>query len=306
MKETMGNTRLRVGRITLLALGMVFMFYSVLTATTPLLAEENYAGTTYSNLQATNPQLAKIIWHDHVGFGIVNFAGSLLVVILAWGGLARNLPLAWYSLIILGLTSLAFLLLAHVPFGISGFDHIGPGLILNAIYFLALAISRPRAGRTFQEPMKDKALRVGWITISAIGVVSMVYSVIIAATPLLGEAEYVGTTFANLQVANSKIANIIWHDMVSFGSITFGASLLGVFLAWKGLTNGSRLAWYSLLILGVALLVALPVAHFPIGNTSLVHIGPGFVLLAVYLVALAISAKAVFSKMRSGATEPAR
>lgn len=89
---------------------------------------------------------------------------------------------------------------------------------------------------------------------------------------------------------NPRIANVIWHDTVAFGTLVFGGSFVVVVLAWMDLSRGLRLAWYSLLILGLALLVALPLTHFPIGNTSLVHIGPGFVLLAIFLIVLAVSA----------------
>lgn len=275
------------------ALGILFMLYSILTATTPLLAEEDYAGTTFSDLKATNPRIANIVWHDHVGFGTVNFGLSLLVVILAWKGLSRGSSLAWHSLLIIGLTSLAWLLLAHLPMG--NF-HFLTGLVPNAIYFIALAISRSHGEQIMEGHVKDRRLTIGWILIFVLGIFSMAYSVIVATTPLLGEEEYVGTSFASLQATNPQIAKVIWHDTIAFGTIVFGGSLLVVVLAWKGLSKGSRLAWYSFLILGLTPLVALPLAHFPIGNTSFVHIGPGFILLTISLIALAVSAKLVFSK----------
>lgn len=239
----------------MLVLGVIFMIYSLVNATTPLLAEEDYGGTSFAGLQAANPRLANIIWHDHVGFGTVNFGISVLVVFLAWRGLSEGSMLAWYSLLILGLASLAWLLLAHLPVGNM---HFLPSLVPNAIYFIALSISRPHLKQVKREPLEDRGLRLAWRIIFAIGIISMVYSVQIAASPLLGEEEYVGTTFTNLQKTNARIANVIWHDTVAFGTLVFGGSFVVVILAWKGLSGGLRLAWYSLLILGLALLVALP------------------------------------------------
>ena len=145
---------------------------------------------------------------------------------------------------------------------------------------------------------KDRRLQVAWITFAVLSVVSMAYSVVIATTPLLGEEEFAGTSFAQLRVTNPRIADVIWHDTVAFGIVAFGVSFLGFVLAWKGLSRGSRLAWYSLLIIAVTYLGALLFAHVPIGNTSPAHLGAAYVIFPTYLVALAISMKPVFSASR--------
>lgn len=139
-------------------------------------------------------------------------------------------------------------------------------------------------------------LQAGWIIIFALGIVSMPLSVVIAATPMLGEEEYAGISYRNLQATNPQLANIIWHDTVAFGTLLFGISLLSTILSWKGLSQGSSLAWYSLLILGVTFLAAFLLAHFPIGNTSFQHIGLALVLQPIYYIGLAVSAKPVLSK----------
>ncbi len=144
------------------------------------------------------------------------------------------------------------------------------------------------------EAERDRLLKTGRIIIIIVGIISMLYSVVVATTPLLGEEAYVGTTYANLQVTNPSLARIIWHDTVGVGIITFFVSLTSVILGWKGLSRASSAAWYSLLVLWMGFVFALVLAHFPIGNTSFVHIGPGAILLSIDFLGIMLSARAVF------------
>lgn len=79
--------------------------------------EEDYAGVTFRELQVNDPSLAALIWHDYTGFGVLLFGVSLLAVVLAWKGFRMGARLAWTSLLVLGLTIVAFVLVAHLPIG---------------------------------------------------------------------------------------------------------------------------------------------------------------------------------------------
>lgn len=142
-------------------------------------------------------------------------------------------------------------------------------------------------------------LRVGWLTVLAIAVVFMIFSVIVVVTPLRGEEEYTGTTFSDIRSSNPQLANVIWHYTAAIGTIAFGTNLLIALLAWKGLSKGSRVAWYSTLLVAVTFAVSLVVAHVPIGHPSFEHWGPPVVLTAALLVGLAISAKPILSRSAS-------
>jgi hypothetical protein len=142
-----------------------------------------------------------------------------------------------------------------------------------------------------RESILSKRFKLGRRILVATSVVSAIYSVVVASTPLLGEEEYAGTSYVALQASNPRVASIIWHDTVGFGILLLGVSLLGIVLSWKGLVTAPSLAWNSLLLIGMTLLAALLLAHVPIGNTSLTHVGPGIVLLSLYFVGIALSSK---------------
>lgn len=137
---------------------------------------------------------------------------------------------------------------------------------------------------------------IGRAIIIGVGIFSMFYSVYFALTPLQGEEAYAGTTYSNLQATDPKLANILWHDGVALGSVSFAVSLLSVVLAWKGLPRAWGLAWNSLLILWAGFLAGLILAHFPIGNTSIGHIGPVVIALSADALGLALTAGPLFSK----------
>ena len=149
---------------------------------------------------------------------------------------------------------------------------------------------------SMEQRSKNGKLRAGWIITFLASVAFMAYSVIDASIPLLGEEQYVGKTYASLQVTDPKVANIIWHDTVLFGISLFAISLIMAVLSWRELSRGSRLAWYVLLLWGVGFFIAALVAHAPIGNTSFSHVGPATILLIIYLVGLGISANSVLKR----------
>jgi len=127
----------------------------------------------------------------------------------------------------------------------------------------------------------------------------MIVAVVTALNPLLGEeGEFVGQTFRELQVTNPRLADMVWHLSVGVSSLAFGASLLVVLLAWRGLSSGSRLVWYSILILSITFPVGVVASHVPIYVrhwSSFDHWFLPFGLALVQLVGLAITAKPVFS-----------
>jgi len=137
-------------------------------------------------------------------------------------------------------------------------------------------------------------LRAGWLIVFGIGIAFVGIALYITITPLPLEEDYAGTTFADLQRTNPRLANVIWHDYVAFGLLLLGVSALTVVLAWKGLSQGSHLAWYAILIIGVTIAVMLVLAHVPVGY-DVTHYGAALVLDAILLTGLAISAKPVFA-----------
>ena len=130
----------------------------------------------------------------------------------------------------------------------------------------------------------------------------MFVAVVAALNPLLGEeGEFVGLTFQELQATNPRLADNVWHLNVGVSSLAFGASLLVVLLAWRGLSGGSRLAWYSILFLNLTFAAAVVAAHVPIYiryGSSFDHWFLPATLTLVQLVGLAVTAKPVFSRQQ--------
>ena len=149
---------------------------------------------------------------------------------------------------------------------------------------------------------EDWRLRVARTTFVVLGVAAMALGVVDATSPMYGLEEFAGTSFAELQASDQKIADVLRHDAVEFGLIVSGLGFLIVVLAWRGPSRGSRLAWYALLILAATILTSAVFAHVPVGITSLAHLAEFYIVFPIYLTALALAAKPVFAP---GESKPA-
>lgn len=141
MRNPRGILALRAGSLIIVAASIVIMiFVGAVALPRPLFGEEERAGTTFSELQASNPGLADVVWHYHTAVSILAFATALLMVLLVWKGVSKGSPFAWYSVLFLTLMFLASLLVAHVPVRMS-FAHWGPPFILTLIILAGLAVA---------------------------------------------------------------------------------------------------------------------------------------------------------------------
>lgn len=144
-------------------------------------------------------------------------------------------------------------------------------------------------------PQASRSWHAGWIIVFGTAVAFMIVAVITVLTPLRGEEELAGLTFAELQAENPGLAAALWHVNAGIGVIVFGVSFLVAVLAWRGLARGSRSAWFSVLIVGVTFAVAIVVVHGAIGHPSFAHWGPPLLLTVAMLIGLGLAAKPVFS-----------
>ena len=153
MRQGKVDRRLQVGRALIIVMGILFMAIAVVAATNPLPGEEGYLGRSFGEIRAADPQLGNVIWHDYVVFGTLLFGVSFLIVYLAWSELRRSSREAWLSILVLAVTILAFLVLAHVPIGNTSFAHFGIPTILALFLILGLAVSaKPVFSETTQGP----------------------------------------------------------------------------------------------------------------------------------------------------------
>jgi len=128
-------------------MGIAFMAIAVVAATNPLPGEEGYLGRSFADIRTADPKLGNVIWHDYVAFGTLLFGVSFLIAYLAWFGLSRPSLQAWVPILILAVSILAFLMLAHVPIGNTSFAHFWVPVILAVVMLLGVAISAPSVFR---------------------------------------------------------------------------------------------------------------------------------------------------------------
>ncbi len=141
MRDARRDWPLLAGRIIVVAVGLAFMAIAINTALNPLSLEQAFAGTTFAEFKASSPQMAKVVLHLYVSIGVLFFGANLLVVVLAWKGLARGSSLAWTSLLILGVTFLALMLLAHLPIGHTESRHFWLPTTLAVVYLVGLGLA---------------------------------------------------------------------------------------------------------------------------------------------------------------------
>lgn len=141
MSEAKMERALQVGRAMILTMGVAFAVIALVAASNPLPGEEGYLGRSFADIRGTDPQLGNVIWHDYVAFGTLLFGVSFLIAYLAWGPLATYSRDAWFSILILAVSILGFLVLAHVPVGNTSFAHFGVPTFLALALLLGLAIS---------------------------------------------------------------------------------------------------------------------------------------------------------------------
>ena len=86
-----------------------------------------------------------------------------------------------------------------------------------------------------------------------------------------------------------ELANYISHLHIAIAGYGMAIGLAIALLAWFGIQRGARWAWWTAVsILLVSSLIGIP-AHFPYHLATLGHLGPPFVLLALFAVAAALS-----------------
>lgn len=153
MTRTGNDWRLGVGIAIILLATVLLMVVLAITFFNPMRGEEEFAGTTFAELEANDPQIAKVIWHYNAALTVTWFGLSATAAVLAWKALPARSRIAWYAIGGIGLLSLVTLLVSHVPPGHPSVDHWGPFLLVTLVLLAGLALcARPIFGRSPEPP----------------------------------------------------------------------------------------------------------------------------------------------------------
>jgi hypothetical protein len=99
----------------------------------------------------------------------------------------------------------------------------------------------------------------------------------------------VGVTKAQVRGFSEDLVNYISHLHIAIAGYGMATGLVVALLAWFGIQCGMRWAWWAAVgAISVSSLVGIP-AHFVYGIATVGHLGPPFVLLAVFAIAAAMS-----------------
>ncbi len=141
MREPSANRRLRAGSVIVFGTAIVLAVFSVVAVFAPMRGEEELAGTTFADLQASNPGFARVVWHYNAGIAVLVLGLSVLVAFLAWKELSRGSRTAWFTILFIGVTIAVALLAAHVGISHPDVTHWGPPIVLPILLLIRLAIS---------------------------------------------------------------------------------------------------------------------------------------------------------------------
>lgn len=149
MTRVGNDWRLRGGIAIILLAIVLLMVVLAITFFNPMRGEEEFAGTTFAEIETNDPQLAKVIWHYNAALTVTWFGLGATAAVLAFKALPARSRIAWYAIGGIGLLSLVTLLISHAPPGHPSVDHWGPFLAVTLVLLAGLALAaRPVLGRS--------------------------------------------------------------------------------------------------------------------------------------------------------------
>jgi hypothetical protein len=255
-----------------------------------------FLGLDVDQLTAINPHLVHFVQHDRITMAGNMISLGLMYAGLSWGALRRGHAWARKALAISGLVSFGslFYFFGH---GYVEPLHVAVSLVLGPM-LLAAVLRRPgppawRRVPDGPEPERRRAL-TGQLILIALGVGLTVAGVTISTVGLTGvfvptDLEFLHTTSAGLHGADPQLLPFIAHDRAGFGGALIGSGLAVLLIALWGFRRGERWVWWTLLGAFVAATVPVLVVHWTIGYTSVPHLLPVYVLIALTAVALWLS-----------------
>jgi hypothetical protein len=256
-----------------------------------------YLGMTAPQLCALDScRILHFMIHDRVSFGGVLVAIGVLYLWLAMFPLRLRESWAWWALALSGLAGfLSFL--AYLGYGYLDTWHGAATLVLLPIFVAGLICTRGlRCERIERAPLDLRSgpgvgrglLLLSSVGISAAGLIIVTVGMTSVFVPQ--DLAFMGLTQPAITAIHPHLIPLIAHDRAGFGGalVSFGV----VMFACVWCARPSRALWQSLTIAGIAGFGASVGVHPAIGYVSLSHLGPAVLGCLVFVVGLALAAKA--------------
>lgn len=259
--------------------------------------DEAFVGMHRHELAAVNGRLLDFMAHDRVSLAGTMIALGVMYLGLSLGGIRRGLHWARQAVFASAFTGFASFFL-FLGFGYLDTFHAFVTAILFQLLLLAVH-SRlgPHVPESAPLPRGDRAWRRSlWgqllLVIHGFGLLGAGAAIcVIGITEVFvpQDLEFMSTTAESLRQANARLVPLVAHDRATLGGMLLSSGLVFLLSALWGFRNATAWLWWSLLIAGSAAYAAVLGIHFAVGYTSLVHLLPAFLGLAVLLLGLGLS-----------------
>ncbi|MGY2896244.1 hypothetical protein [Deinococcus sp. UYEF24] len=256
--------------------------------------DEAFVGLTRDQLAQSNPHLLAFLTHDRLTLAGTLLSIGVMYMGLALGPLRRGDAWAWDVLVASGGLGFASFLLF---LGYGYFDplHATAAALLLVMFLLGLR-GRPRTEGVGHVPDldNDAAWRsglAGQLLFVATGVGLILAGLTISGVGITSvfvpqDLTFLHATSHDLHVISSRLVSLVAHDRAGFGGALASDGVAVLLCALWGYRRGANWLWWTLLIAGTPGFAVTLWVHHHVGYTDFVHLGPVYIGLALYVLAL--------------------
>ena len=244
-------------------------------------------------LNQLNHRLLPFMSHDRVTLAGTMISIGVLYYQLGRYGLRRRLHWARTALMASGIVGFCSFFL-YLGYGFFDPLHAAAAAVLLPMFVLAIRDKREEPPRILPNTRNDRvwqlaqrgqfmmvvlgfALAIGGITISVVGVTGVFVP---------EDLQFLFTTPAVLEAANSNLIPLIAHDRAGFGGALLSNAIGLLATALWGIQQGERWLWWTFLAAGLPAFVAAFSVHAHIGYWDMWHLMPAFFVFVVYILGL--------------------
>jgi dihydroorotate dehydrogenase len=273
------------------------VIFLVAVTRTVLPYDEAFVGLSRDAMIAINPRLLPFLAHDRVSLAGTMLSTGILYSGLAWGGIRAGRRWALNAISISAVTGfISFFLFL----GYGYFDPLHALLTASLIPLWVMSLRSRLVSQGFSPPPNltnnRNWLQAQWgqLTFIAIGFGLIMGGLTITTVGIVNvfvpeDLQYMDTTAAILNAANSRLLPLIAHDRVGFGGNLISVGLAVLLLSLWGFRQGERWVWWTLALGGVPGFIAAVGIHLSVGYLNLLHLLPVLVALLLFTIALIFS-----------------
>jgi hypothetical protein len=258
--------------------------------------DQDYLGGDRAYLNSVNHHLVHFLQHDRITLAGTMVSIGVLYAGLALGGLRRGW--VWARNVYLASGAVGFPTLFY--FLGSGFLeplHVIATVVLFPMFLLAVRRRpRPRSEpvRTDGPEAERRRALAGQLIMVAVGVGLVIGGVTISVVGLTGVFVHTDLLFldadaASLHTVNDRLVPFIAHDRAGFGGALASLGVAVTLLSVWGWRRGEAWVWWTLTGAAVCGFVPTVIVHQAIHYTSVEHLAPVYLALALTTVAMGLA-----------------